>query len=106
MKFRYIILIVAVLFLALAAIFRFPYGFYTLLRFVVTIFNCFVAYALYKIYGGKKKLYLIYGFLAILFNPVITIHLTREIWQVLNVIMIIIASIPYLFKDFREAELE
>ena len=104
MSFKYIILIITLLFLILAVFGSFPYGFYTLLRFVVTIFCGYVAYLLYKVFEGKNYLYVLYGFLAILFNPVIPIHLDREIWQVIDVIMIVFAILPYLFKSFRDKD--
>jgi len=61
-----------------------PYGYYQLLRFVVcgaTLYVAFAAFNLQKIWAVW-----VFGFVAILFNPLIPIHLSREIWQPIDVI--------------------
>ncbi len=58
---------------------RWPYGYYQLLRFVV----CGVSvYVIYMAYNWQRKWAIwLFGFIAFLFNPIIPIHLSREIWQ-------------------------
>ena len=64
------------LFLALG---RWPYAYYQILRFVVCSIGAYVAVIAYS----WKKLWAtwLFGIIAILFNPLIPIHLSRELWQ-------------------------
>lgn len=91
------------IFLGIAAIFLFsalidgwPYGYFTLLRFIVTTVAVYIAYASYI--EGKEIWTSIFGFIAILFNPIIPIYLTREIWLPVDftVGVFLIASMIFL----------
>ena len=70
-----------------------PYGYYQILRWVV----CGVTvYSAYLAYENKNNTWAwIFGVVAVLFNPIATIHLDRETWSVINMIVaaIIITSI-------------
>ena len=72
----------AAIFLAVA-IGRWPYGYYTLTRWVTCAVAVFVAYSAYD----WEKIWAVwcFGFIAILFNPIAPIHLSREIWQPLDI---------------------
>lgn len=60
-----------------------PYGYYLLLRLVVTGTFAWAAYVAYF----KQNKILPWGFavLALLFNPIIKIHLQKEVWAVVDV---------------------
>lgn len=66
-----------------------PYGYYILLRWVC----CGVfAYLAFKAFGQEQLGWVwVLGITAALYNPLIRVHLTREIWSVVNVITIGIA---------------
>ena len=69
------------LFLALAP---WPYGYYQLLRFIVcgvSAYVVFIAHARQKIWATC-----LFGLIALLFNPLIPIHLSRKLWQPIDVI--------------------
>ncbi len=61
-----------------------PYGYYQLLRFVVCGVAVYVAFITYQ----WKKIWAtwLFAFIAVLFNPLIPIHLSRELWQTIDVI--------------------
>jgi len=61
-----------------------PYGYYQLLRFVVCGVSVYVAFMSYQ----WQKLWAawLFGFIAFLFNPIIPIHLPREVWQMIDII--------------------
>lgn len=61
-----------------------PYGYFQLLRFVVCGASIFVA----VFANFYQKLWAIWLFciIAVLFNPLIPIHLSREIWQPIDII--------------------
>jgi hypothetical protein len=66
-----------------------PYGYYTLLRWICCASFAFLAIQTIDI---KKQAWVwIFGTAAIIYNPLIKIHLTRNIWVVINLITIVIA---------------
>lgn len=75
---------VFVMLLLLIAIFPMPYGYYSILKICVSLCGGFTAYLNFQEDNIKVTTWLCV-FLAIVFNPIIPIHLTREIWIVLNV---------------------
>ncbi|MBB2905806.1 hypothetical protein FHR76_002188 [Rhizobium sp. RAS22] len=70
----------------LVALLPLPYGYYTLLRLVITAFAAFFAYVEYD----KQKAFTgwVFGFIgvALLFNPLIPVHLSRSSWFFLDLI--------------------
>ncbi|MBU4580137.1 hypothetical protein KKB43_03920 [Patescibacteria group bacterium] len=84
-KKKNIALLITAAFLFLAMFGGWPYGFFTLLRFVVFASSAYVAWMAYE--AKKEKWVWIFGFLAVLFNPFIVIHLDREIWSVIDFIV-------------------
>ena len=66
-----------------------PYGYYILLRWV-----CCAAFAFLAIHAlaqEKQGWVWVLGVTAVVYNPLIRIHLNRELWSVINVITIVIA---------------
>ncbi|MBN1855617.1 MAG: hypothetical protein JW846_01530 [Dehalococcoidia bacterium] len=61
------------------AVLELPYGYFTFLRIVVCGVSIYVAYCGYK--WDKPWAMWLFGLVAVLFNPVIPVHLTQEIWQ-------------------------
>lgn len=75
---------VSVAALSLIAIFHLPYGFYIFLR--ISVCACSIATA-YLTFNDPKFKFIawISIAIAILFNPIIPIHLNKEIWSFFNV---------------------
>ena len=67
----------------LLALAPWPYGYYQLLRFVVCGAAAYVAFMAYN----WQKLWAtwLFGIIAVLFNPLIPIHLSREAWQPIDI---------------------
>jgi hypothetical protein len=66
-----------------------PYGYYVVLRLV-----CCAAFAYLALKAhaqGKEGWVWVLGVTAVTYNPIIRIHLTREIWSVVNVATLLIA---------------
>ena len=109
-KFRvyvngYFISRIIAIILLLVAIGDLPYGFYTLLRFIV----CGVA-----AYGAlisnelEKDIWTwIFGIIAILFNPLIPIHLDKGIWTIIDIIVaaILLSSLFLIRKPSHDNNL-
>ena len=83
-KFRPYLIITAIA--LLVAILPLPYFYYQLLKWLVSIGSTFIAY---NIYQNKKIGFDMYAFIiiAVLFNPIKPIYLTREIWTGIDVIV-------------------
>lgn len=62
------------------ALLELPYGYYTLLRLVVTGCALLSAYWL----GAERGLFWIMALIAVLFNPIMPIHFSRELWAVFD----------------------
>lgn len=73
--------LIAALMLA-AAPASWPYGYYTFLRLVVSIVCAWHSYE--SIDRGHTVWFVVFGLAALLFNPVIPVHLTKEIWLPIN----------------------
>ena len=63
-----------------------PYGYYVLLRWV----SCpTLAYFAFVSHESKQDSWVwFFGISVLVFNPLIPLHLTREIWSVLNLVVI------------------
>jgi len=77
-----------------------PYGYYILLRWVC----CGVfAYLALKAFGQEQQGWVwVLGITAAVYNPIIRVHLTREIWSVVNVITIGIAVASVFAIKFKD----
>jgi hypothetical protein len=65
-----------------------PYGYYTFLRIVVTIASVWLATI---IYNGRWSAWVVtLGLTAIIYNPLVKIHLSRETHSVVNIATIIV----------------
>lgn len=61
-----------------------PYGYYALLRWVVCPCFGYVAYKAYQF--GKIPWVWILGITAVLFNPIVPVHLNREMWFIFDLV--------------------
>lgn len=91
---RYIYLIFAVLLLLCLA--PMPYGYYQLVRFVSMVFFAVMAY---QYYIKKQEIgSVVFGALALLFQPFVKIALGRTMWNIVDVVVAIIL----LFMAFND----
>jgi len=85
MSIHILISIVSVIMLLLAIPPIWPYGYYTFLRVVICASSAYMAYLGFD--RGKEGWGWIFGIIAVLFNPLVPIYLTKEIWVVIDVIV-------------------
>lgn len=78
---------IAIIFLV-GAVFPWPIGYYTLLRFIVCGAAAYVAYLSYEC----KTVWAMwtFGIMAVLFNPIMKIYLGRELWLLVDVVAAIL----------------
>lgn len=84
MKKLYIVLII----LLLSCLLNMPYGYYILVRYVIGISFAIMAYRYYN--KNKTEFAIVWGALALLFQPIIKIPLERGVWNVVDVIVAIV----------------
>jgi hypothetical protein len=69
--------------LLLVALLPLPYGYYTLLR--IAVFAC-AGYLAYVSLGASQRGSLVtFSIIALLFNPIIPVHLDRDIWFFIDI---------------------
>lgn len=73
--------------LLLACLLKMPYGYYQMVRFLAWGGLGFLAYQSYK--DKQETQMLIYGSLALLFQPFFKVALGRELWNVVDVVVAI-----------------
>ncbi len=61
-----------------------PYSYYQILRWVVTIVALYSTYSSYRIKNTKWAI--IMGAVAILFNPIAPIYFDKSTWQILDLV--------------------
>ena len=72
----------------LIAILPLPYGYYILLRWIVSISAIFSAWVANEL--GKKSWLFLMTIIALLFNPVAPVHLNKGTWTVIDLIVAIL----------------
>jgi len=87
--------ILAILFL-LGALANNPYGYYQFLRWLILGVGGYSAYLAYN--SGRKIWTVIFGVIALLFNPIIPFYLSRNAWQPIDVIVAIIFFVSLFFR--------
>lgn len=80
--------------LMLIAIKDLPYGYYTFLRISTFLSSIALACVYSKKYSSLFISFIIVG---ILFNPIIPIHLTKDIWRYINILVGIFFMINVYF---------
>jgi hypothetical protein len=84
------------LFLALGS---WPYGYYQLLRFVVCGASIYVSFMAYN--WQKTWAVWLFGLIAVLFNPLIPVHLTREFWKPIDGLCgFVFITIAIILKEY------
>lgn len=70
-----------------------PYGYYMLLRIAICAICAFLAFRAYEI--GNDRWVWILGVTAVVYNPIVRIHLTREIWSVVNITTVVVLALTF-----------
>lgn len=96
-KNKNIAIVISVALLFLAMIEGWPYGFFTLLRLVVFGTTVYLSWLAYK---SKRQSWIwIFGFIALVFNPLIPLHLGRDLWIVIDLLVAVFLIISiFAFK--------
>lgn len=77
-----------------------PYGYYVLLRFVCCACFAFIAFRYRE--SGKEGWIWVFAIAAIIYNPFIRVHLSREIWSVANIATVILTSVSLITQKQKK----
>ena len=99
MTIKFIKVILAILFFLCLA--EMPYGFYQFVRFAGLIGFAILAYKAHE--KGRQTEMIIFGGLALLFQPIFKIALGREMWNIVDVI-VGIGLIASIFMKPKESQ--
>ena len=104
MSIQAIISLLSIIMLLLAVPPIWPYSYYSLLRVVICVSAGYLSFLIFN--KNKEGWGLSFAIIAVLFNPFFPIHLEKEIWAVLDVLVAVIflASMFYLKNDLNTKE--
>jgi hypothetical protein len=77
-----------------------PYGYYMLLRIACCAVCTYLAVAAAS--AGKTPWTWALSIFAVLYNPIMRVHLTRDIWSVVNVVTIIVLAVSIAQLERKE----
>lgn len=104
-KNKNIAIVISVTLLFLAMIEGWPYGFFTLLRLVVFGTTVYLSWLAYK--SERQSWIWIFGFIALVFNPLIPLHLGRGLWKVIDLLVGVFLFISiFAFKLPKESKIK
>lgn len=84
------------------ALAKWPYGYYTLLRIVVcgtAVFSAFLGYATNRIWAIWP-----FGAIALLFNPLISVHLKKDTWQAIDLLTAIVFVVGIFALKYKQGK--
>ncbi len=100
-KNKNIAIIISIILLFLAMIEGWPYGFFTLLRLVVFGTTTYLSWLAYR--SERQTWTWFFGFIALVFNPLIPLHLGRNLWVVVDLLVAVFLIISiFAFKLPKE----
>lgn len=85
---RIVAVAIACLFLGWALYPENPYGYYLFMRWVVCGICIYLTVQAVEL--DRINLAWVFGITGILYNPIVRVHATREIWSVVNVVTIVV----------------
>ena len=91
--------------LLLLATTRMPYGYYTLLRFVVCGFAAVIAFAEWEEAMLGRTMSISFCLIAFLFNPLAPIYLKRGTWFYIDIGVAAIIAAHLIFRRLRQITL-
>jgi hypothetical protein len=88
--------------LILVALAPLPYGYYVFLRIVFCIAAAYLAWSEHQEAKSINAWIVGLVILAILYNPLVPIHLTREIWSVINLATVLFLG-AHMIKRYKRS---
>lgn len=81
------------------AIFNLPYGYYTFLRIIIFLIAGWCLFDEYNTIGKLTLVWrIIFVLIALIFNPVLPIYLSKDVWQIIDIICSILFLVSAVFK--------
>lgn len=77
-----------------------PYGYYVVLRFAICSISIYLGYRAREL--QKSIWFWLFVIVAIVYNPLVRVHLARDIWSVVNVATIVLFASAILLLNRRK----
>jgi len=90
--FKNVLKIIAIILLSIA-LFKNPYSYYITMRWLL-----FISFGVLIYFYSINKNYIFQGLFIVflvIYNPLLPIHSTREIWEIINIITIALTAISF-----------
>lgn len=100
---RHVIPALIVVVMLLIAVAPLPYGYYQVLRWLICGVAVFIAFEAYR--WGKRWATWLFGIIAVLFNPVLPVHLSKEVWQPIDVVCALLFGMSIIFLKGPQPEI-
>jgi hypothetical protein len=84
------------------AFFKLPYGYFTLLRWAVCVVAIYHVVLAYNMKRGVMVVY--FGLIAILFNPIIPVYLSRQAWWPVDLVTASLFLLSFAFLKRGRSE--
>lgn len=79
-----------------------PYGYYILLRWVCCGVFAYSAVQASVLGSEKQGWVWVFGITALIYNPIFRVHLNRELWQILNVVTVVILVASFFMLKLKK----
>jgi len=79
-----------------------PYSYYQFLRIAIFVTSCYFAYKAYDDKQEADPWIILYALIAILFNPIFPIYMTKSSWAIFNVA----TGIFYLVSILKDRQIQ
>lgn len=88
--------------LLVIAVFELPYGYYGFMRLCVCASSAIVGYLWFDRTKSLTPVTVVFALIAVLYNPIIRVHLDRSVWAPINLATAAAYVVGYL--NFRRLE--
>src|SRR5258708_950442 len=95
--------VIPIMMLILTSLFHFPYGYYRLLKIIITACGSYLAYLEFIRTQSLSLFVIAFALIAILFNPVIPIYFSKSIWIGIDILSALIFIVHgYIFHNTKD----
>lgn len=81
-----------------------PYGYYILLRWVCCGVFAYCAFQVLALGDEKQGWAWVFGITALIYNPILRVHLNRELWQILNIVTAVILVVSIFVLKVKKQD--
>jgi len=77
-----------------------PYAYYQILRWVVCAAGVYAAYLYLQ--AERIALFWIFAAMAVLFNPIVPIYMSRDTWQIYDLVAVLVFAVSLFLRETKD----